>query len=171
LNPNQTGVSIMPLQGLVLVDSSGSEIDNHRQFVSSRGSPTKTLSQVRGEAVASAFSTLATAANLASVAWSVDQEIDRRRVEIENGIRYWSDNNPDGKCYPINSIGAVLQLIFTYPTWDAPARPLSFLALNVSDFGLDPGETLVRVVATPAIVQGAPEGTEEFWRYIWYTIA
>jgi hypothetical protein len=158
----------MALQDIILVDSNEREIDNHKLFV---GSPPKTLSQVRGGAVASAFRQLATAANLSSVAWRVDEEIERRRLEIENGIGYWADNNPDGKCYPTESVGAILQLIFTQPTWAAADRPISFLALNIADFGLDPGETILRVISTAAIIQGAPEGTEEFWRYTWYKIA
>jgi hypothetical protein len=153
------------LQPLVLIDPAGTEIE--WRFA---GKPIRHINQIRNDAAAKAVAWALQKFNEGSVGLRIDHEIDSRRSEIEDGIRNWSDNNPDGICYEVEKVGALLQVILSRPSNWPGNPPISFKDLIIAEYGLDPSETVMRYMGTSNLLPGPDEGTEEFWQYFWFKL-
>jgi hypothetical protein len=156
----------MNFSPLMVIDGSG-EIEEARRL---QQQPAINATAVRVGAVASAISSLVGWANDASVSYAIDSAVDEIRGKIDAGIRYYSDNNPEGRCYPLETCGCLVHIVLSEPKNWPPPRPRSFVTLFDADYGIDPPETLIRYLSAPSIFQGPPEGTDAIWRFVWATI-
>jgi hypothetical protein len=128
-----------------------------------QGAPYRTF---RSSPVAAAVSALAQWTNTAAAAYRVDAEIEAIRPQINASIRNWSDNNPTGRCYPVESCGCLIHVILGR---GHQTGAVMFVSLFQADCGLNPTDTLESYLKVPAAMPDAPEGHETIWRFVWTT--
>ena len=151
---------------VILVDGSG-EIVEARRVQTSRP---LNADAVRMGAVASGIVAVSRFLGEASLQHAVAQALDALAPATDLAIRAWAAVNETGMCYQDSRVGALIHILLTRPVhWPEP-RPVSFQTLFVAKCDLNATDALNKYLAVPSIFQGAPEGTEQLWRFVWKTL-